>query len=655
MEASASVLPWETAVTRSVRKLALTCTAVLSLTSVVWQTKYRDLLYDFVFRPDSIASNSIVARRAFFPMLAVGAVIAAFLCIRVLLRARRAKTLSLHWEALATSCAVLPLLTVPAVEFEHALFTSICTVLFGTAVAWVVYREGPRIRDLPDLSPRQAQILVAVGYAIFAGGMGFLSYWRYLTFRGEVCDTSFEVNAIAGIVRHGFPTISVAAFFYDGKPLPQPYFNNHIPLIYYLYAPIFALFPRPGTVFWLQAAFMGSGTFGGYLIGRKWLESRLGGVLFAWLYLLCPNIQGFCLHDIHANVMTIPLLVLAVGFMATDRIKAACVCAFLTAICREEAPIYAIGLGMYWLFSAEDRRQSRIGIAVVVFSAALQVFFSAYVMPHFGGQPRMDHFNLFFLPERSTGSLVAAILLNPLGALFSSSSDVKLDYAAISLLSMGGLALTGWRAGWLALPALLLLVPAGDPGFFVLGSNYSAPIVPGALLMGFAGIRQLWQQPVAGTLARRLAIGGYVLTTALIANYLYGDIGSKSVKLEYGQSPLRRDNQRNYKDIVAYDDILPPFGPAEKALWDVVAHVPKNVPIATSWVVNPALSHYDVALSLDFSGGNPPPERRARYIVIDKLPMFEIPTEPYVTRFRQDTKTWRVFYENTSGVIFERR
>jgi hypothetical protein len=125
--------------------------------------------------------------------------------------------------------------------------------------------------------------------------------------------------------------------------------------------------------------------------------------------------------------------------------------------------------------------------------------------------------------------------------------------------------------------------------------------------------------------------------------------------LEYGQSPLRRENQRNYKDIVAYDDILPPFGPAEKALWDVVAHVPKNVPIATSWVVNPALSHYDIALSLDFSGGNPPPEQRARYIVIDKLPMFEIPTEQYVTRFRQDSKTWRVFYENSSGVIFERR
>jgi hypothetical protein len=189
----------------------------------------------------------------------------------------------------------------------------------------------------------------------------------------------------------------------------------------------------------------------------------------------------------------------------------------------------------------------------------------------------------------------------------------------------------------------------------VLGSNYSAPIVPGALLMGFAGIRQVWQRPIADVVARRLAVGAYVLTTALIANYLYGDIGSKSYKLEYGQSPLRRENQRNYKDIVAYDDILPPFGPAEKALWDVVAHVPKNVPIATSWVVNPALSHYDIALSLDFSGGNPPPDQRARYIVIDKLPMFEIPTEPYVTRFRQDSKTWRVFYENSSGIIFERR
>jgi uncharacterized membrane protein len=463
------------------------------------------------------------------------------------------------------------------------------------------------------------------------------------------------VNAVAGIVRHGIPTLSIAAFFYDGQQLPAPYFNNHVPLADYLFAPFFLLYRQPSTVVWMQTAFMGAGAFGAYLIGRKWLDGRFGGVLFAWLYLLCPNVQGFCLHDIHANVLIIPCLVLAVGFMEAGYVKSALALALLTAICREEAPVYAIGLGLYWLFAVADHRRFRWGLSLVVLAVGLQVFFSAYLMPHFGGKPRLEHFNLFYSPEPTASSMLTALLLNPLGALYSSTGDIKLDYLAISLVSMGGLALVGWRAGWFAVPALLLLVPAGDPGFFSLGSNYSAPLVPAALLMGFAGIRHFWQRADEGALARRVGIATYVLTTALIANYLYGDIGSKSYKLEYGQSPLRRENQRNYKDMVGYLDTLPPFGPAEKALWDVIEHVPKNVPIATSWTVNPQLSQYDVALELGYSGGNPRPEQRVRYVVIDKLPALQTPTEPYITHFRGQPTRWRVFYENASGVIFERR
>jgi uncharacterized membrane protein len=650
-------ISWELAIARNWRKLALTCTSALALATVVWQICFRDQLYELVFRPDAISGESLPARRAFLYIIAVASALAAIACLWIFLRARRGKvSTALHWELLCTSCAVLPLLTVPAVEFEHAVFTCLLTGIFGLAVARAASREAPRFRGLPDLSKRQAHVLVGAGYAIFVGVVGFIAYWRYLTFHAEVCDTSYEVNAVAGIVRHGVPTLSIAAFFYDGQTLPAPYFNNHVPLADYLFAPFFLIYRQPSTVVWMQTVFMGAGTFGAYLLGCKWLDRRLGGVLFAWLYLLCPNVQGFCLHDIHANVLIIPCLVLAVGLMEAGYVKAALACALLSAICREEAPVYAIGLGLYWLFSSDDRRLFRRGLALVIVAAALQVFFSSYVMPHFGGQPRLDHFNLFYLPQHSAGSMLGALFLNPLGALYS-VGGMKLDYLFISLVSMGGVALVGWRAGWFAVPALLLLVPAGDPGFFCLGSNYSAPLVPAAILMGFAGIRYFWRSDGEGdaALVRRAGIFAYVLTTALLANYLYGDIGSKSYKLEYGQSPLRRENQRNYADIVGYLDTLPPFGPVERALWQVIDRVPKNVPIATSWNINPQLSHFDVALELGYSGGNPPPEQRVRYVVIDKLPALQGSPEPYIVHFRRNSRQWRVFYENSAGVIFERR
>jgi hypothetical protein len=89
------------------------------------------------------------------------------------------------------------------------------------------------------------------------------------------------------------------------KPLPQPYLNDHTPYVYYLFAPFYALLPDGRTLLWLQAAFMGSGTFGVYLFAQRWLGSRVLGVLAAWLYVLNPNIQSCCLHDLHANILAV--------------------------------------------------------------------------------------------------------------------------------------------------------------------------------------------------------------------------------------------------------------------------------------------------------------------------------------------------------------
>jgi uncharacterized membrane protein len=653
---------WEIVLVRSWRKIALTFAAALALASVAWQATHPAFIYDFILHADAVSGDAARARFALLPLAGIAAAVAALLSARVLQKTRAGRVdWPLHREILLTSLMALPLLTAPSVEFDHALFTAVLIVALGLALAHAVARELEPMStpgsSLPTLTERQALGLVTLGYVVFVAVIGFLAYWRFITFHAEVCDASWEIGSIAGMLRHGIPTNSIGAWMYDGKPLPAPYFNNHVPLVEYLFVPFYAVVRNLRVLFWLQAAFMGSGAFGSYLIGRRWLGGRGAGVLAAALYLLNPSVQCFCLHDIHANVLIIPAIVLAVGFMEAERPRLACAFALLAALSREEAPLYAAGLALFWMFSGpgrqEDRRRFRIGLALLVTSLALEAFFVGFLMPHFGGQPRQDHFNLYFDGNRNLASLLGALVLDPLGAAFASTTEAKLDYAAISLVWMGGLALLGWRAAWLALPALLLQIPAGDVGFFTLGMNYSAPIVPAMVLMGLAALRRLWTRSGA-TFASRAGLVAYVLTTALLANYLYGNIASKTYKFEYGQSPYRRQNQRNWHDAVAYIDALPPFGEAEKALWQVVRHVPYDGPILTSWIVNPQLSDHDVALAYGFSGGHPPAEERVRYIVIDKLPAMMTATEGDLRRLRADPR-WGVRYENASGVIFERR
>jgi uncharacterized membrane protein len=653
--APSTLVPWEIAIARSWRKLALTFTSALSLASVVWQIKHPEVSYDFVFRPDVVSSEAMTLRRALVPLAGAGAALAAVVSVFILRRARSGEErFPLHRELVLTSLIGLPVLRVPGVEFDHALFTTTLVLTIGLAFGWAVRKEVTSVHAWPDLSSRQAWAVVGAAYLVFFGVIGFISYWRHITFHSEACDASWEIGAVAGIVRHGLPTVSVAAWLYDGKSLPAPYFNNHVPFVDYLFAPFFAIYRDGRTVVWTQAAFMGSGAFGAHLIGRRWLGSQVGGVLVALLYVLNPSVQSMCLHDVHANIMVIPALLLAVGFMENGRYKTATAFALLAAVCREETPVYAASLGLFWMLSGEDRRRFRLGLGVLVVSVGLEAFFSLFLMPHFGGMPRWDHFNLFFDGTRSPASLLEALVLNPLGATFASTAQMKLDYLAISVVPAGALAFYGWRAGWFGLPAVLLLVPSVDPAFFTLGVNYSAPLVPGAILMGMAGLAYLWNRPSDALFARRVGIAAYVLTTALLCNYLYGNIASKTYKLEYGQAPFRRENQRNYLDVLAYVDRLPPFGPAQKALWEVIDHVPKNAPILTSWAINPQLAHYDVALVYGYSGGNPAPEERVRYIVIDKLPPMTMPNEADIVRLRANRR-WKVFYENQSGIIFERR
>lgn len=649
-------MSWESVVDRAWRKMAMTFVAALSLASFAWQVTHRNLIFDFVFHPDRVARpEHAQARHTLVRLALLAGLAAATRCAFIARQVRLGRHVGdLHREFLLSALLPLPLIVVPAIEFQHPWFTAGIVALFGLALAWAVFRESRRLPTLRDLTHREAHVLVAAAVAVFVASIGFLSHWRFITFHSQLCDSSWETNSVWGIIKRGIPTTSVAAWMYDGKPLPAPYFNDHVPLADYLYAPFFALYPDPRTLLWLQAAFMGLGAIGAYLIGRRWLDSRFGGVLAAWVYVLNPSVQSFCLHDLHPNILVIPSLMLAVGLMETKRPWAALGFAILAAACHEETPIYAAGLGLYWMLSGGDRLRFRLGLGICVFSLGLAVFFSAFLMPHFGGQPHWSHFNFFFDDRPSAGSMVSALVLNPVAAALKITSDLKLDYLAISLAPVGGLALLGWKAGWFALPAVLLLVPSESPGFFCPGMNYSAPLVPAILLMGLAGIRRFWQQNSGLVRERRLGLAAYVLSCALLGNYLYGNIAAKSFKMEYGFSPLRRQNQYNYRDMLGYVDALPPYGPVEQGLWEVIRRVPAGAPVLTSWAINPQLANRDISLAFGYSRGNPAPEDRVDFVVIDKLPAMQVPTEPEIARFRKDPR-FRLFYENSSGVIFARR
>jgi hypothetical protein len=282
---------------------------------------------------------------------------------------------------------------------------------------------------------------------------------------------------------------------------------------------------------------------------------------------------------------------------------------------------------------------------------------SRFIMTAYGGHPRWEHFSLFFDQSDSLDSAGRALVLNPVGAAYAFVDGLSMPYLVYCLLPSGFLALWAGRASWLGFGAAALMLTSGSVGFYCPGMNYSAPIMPAAIVMGVAGLRRWLERSPAQTggsapFDRRASVLAYVLTAAVLSNYLYGNFASKGFLLEYGYSPFRRQNEYSRADVAGWMRLLPPFGEQERALWEALKHVPPDVPVASTWAVNPQLSNRDVALALGYSQDHA--ERRVNIVVVDKLPMMQVPTERVLEEFRHDRR-FKLRYENRAAAIFERK
>ncbi|HEY2899158.1 MAG TPA: DUF2079 domain-containing protein [Polyangia bacterium] len=656
---------WESIVSASWRPVTAYALFWIAAVIIVWEILYAGGLYDFITSPDNrdVRVAQDPARLMLLRMLpaaVAGGLFSAWRVLRRVLRGESPRAPACLWIMVAATA--VPFLYLPGVEFQNVYLVGAMVISVAVAVAyalraWLLGARQGGWRDW-DLSPRAAWGLTLAAWATFALVMGFLAHWRFITFHAEPYDTSWETNAVWGITHHGIPSTSVGADpFHRTQHLPAPFFDAHAPFSYYLvYAPFYFFFPDSRTLLWLQALWMGAGSVGAYFIGRTWFRRQWAGVALAWVYALNPGIQGHCLHDLHGNVLAISFVVLAAGLMEAGYVRAAVATAFFVAICREETALYSACLGLFWMLSFRDRTRLRSGALVIAWSLLVLFLITQVLMPAFGGRPDWNHFNLFF---RGGGiaSVIGAYLLNPWGALMAATEPEKLDFFWMSAIPVGLLVVWGWRAGWFALLGLALLVASGNPSFFTPGMNYSAPTGVVMIMMGFAGARA-WllarrNRTAVELDANRVAVVAYLLVAAVAGDLLYGNILSKAYQLEYGQAPYRRASQFDYRGRMGSLVTLPPYGQRERELWDVVRHVPKDAPIATSWSVNPQLSSRDVAVLLPYMAATNPLDNHPRYVVIDKLPpMIENP-EKWWLQFRSDPG-WHVYYENNQGVIFER-
>lgn len=320
----------------------------------------------------------------------------------------------------------------------------------------------------PHRVPRDPLLWGAM--AVYVLVIGVLSLLRYAGYNAGLLDLGSMYQAIASVLR--------------GEPLmlTSPRGNvsrlaGHVELIYYVFAPLVALWPDPRGLLLGQTLLAATGAIPAYRLALRRLDSVLAARCAALIYLLYPVALTAALFDFHGDTLAMPLLLWAIDAFDRRDARAAALWVGLSLLCKVYVAVAVAALGAYLFLWGGQRRAGLITAGAAGLYGAL-VFL--VVRPRFeaagGVHVANDYINHYFgapetlLATSGERALAALVVIGP--ALF--------------------LAWRGWR--WLLMAAPLIgavLVSTGPGAGYHYAYHHYALAVPFIVMAAIDGAARL--------------------------------------------------------------------------------------------------------------------------------------------------------------------
>lgn len=325
---------------------------------------------------------------------------------------------SFTWPFLAASILVLGLLGCYAVKGWQ----------------WAGIRAGAR-------KPEKGKwyYLAAALALVFFGLVSLWTVARVRSFSTPTYDFGIFAQMFHSMRTTGLPITTVER---DGA---LSHFAVHVSPIYYLMLPFYCIVPRPETLQVLQAAVLASAVIPLWLLGKHHGLSQPVRALLCGLLLVYPAYAGGASYDIHENCFLTPLLLWL--FYGLDRRDSVCtgIAALLTLMVKEDAAVYVAVVGLYGVLRGLLRKERKWDFRAGIFLAAGAVCWFALVtgyLAKFGdGVMTYRYKNFMYDGSGSLVTVIKAVLLCPVKAVFECVDPEKLKFIALTLLPLGALPL----------------------------------------------------------------------------------------------------------------------------------------------------------------------------------------------------------------------
>lgn len=225
------------------------------------------------------------------------------------------------------------------------------------------------------------------------------------------------------------------------------HFHVHMSPIYYLMLPFYYLVPEPATLQVLQAAVVASSVIPLWKIGKQHGLTDWQRVLLCGILLLFPAFSGGTGYDIHENCFLTPLILWL--FYGIDRKNTliTALAAVLTLLVKEDAAVYVAIIGLWLivkcLVCSHKREHHNLVVGIVLFFASLIWFFlvTSYLAKIGDGVMTDRYDNFIYDGSSSLLTVIKAVLMNPMKAVYECVDSEKLSFIAMTMLPLLGLPL----------------------------------------------------------------------------------------------------------------------------------------------------------------------------------------------------------------------
>ncbi len=306
---------------------------------------------------------------------------------------------------------------IQCVSSDEDMWLALGAVLVLFAICKYSFSNGTSI---PVPFPKHAMITVAVLCGVFFSlFVGIQTSCRFLT-QSTPC---FDFGIFSQMYYYMKETLLPMTTCERSELLSH--FDIHVSPIYYLFLPIFAIFPHPITLQVCQAILLASGLIPLILICRRLSLSYKACAAFAICYTFFPTVAGGCYYDLHENKFLLPLLLWLFYFIEKNKWWGILTFAGLTLLVKEDAPVYVAFVAVYLLICKKDLLKGGVLLA------ASLVYFAGviYYLETFGYSGIMTYRYNNFIYEDGGGliSVIKAVILSPakvISEIFEPGEDI---------------------------------------------------------------------------------------------------------------------------------------------------------------------------------------------------------------------------------------